>query len=153
MGIYEDRQFHTKTGFRPVKLQESRSGPHTNRTPSNNIIYCMTSNKIHNLFEIWIMEHRPSIQIRIDGPDCLYDFWLKKTKDFGKRLKKLSTEDSEQLVASGKCSVNFRRLSGKLKNKNYHVYSRVSNNLHSVKISPSMFWIFQSGSKLLDNCF
>ena len=36
MGIYEDRQIHTKTGFRPIKLQESRSGPHTNRTPSNN---------------------------------------------------------------------------------------------------------------------
>ena len=36
MGIYEDRQIHTKTGFRPIKLQESRSGPHTNRMPSNN---------------------------------------------------------------------------------------------------------------------
>ena len=36
MGIYEDRQIHTKTGFRPIKLQESRSGPHTNRTLSNN---------------------------------------------------------------------------------------------------------------------
>ena len=36
MGIYEDWQIHTKTGFRPIKLQESRSGPHTNRTPSNN---------------------------------------------------------------------------------------------------------------------
>ena len=35
MGIYEDRQIHTKTGFRPIKLQERRSGPHTNRTPSN----------------------------------------------------------------------------------------------------------------------
>ena len=35
MGIYEDWQIHTKTGFRPIKLQESRSGPHTNRTPSN----------------------------------------------------------------------------------------------------------------------
>ena len=39
MGIYEDRQIHTKTGFRPIKLQESRSGPYTNRTPSNNKIY------------------------------------------------------------------------------------------------------------------
>ena len=39
MRIYEDRQIHTKTGFRPIKLQESRSGPHTNRTPSNNILY------------------------------------------------------------------------------------------------------------------
>ena len=39
MGIYEDRQIHTKTGFRPIKLQESRSGPHTNRTPSNNVKY------------------------------------------------------------------------------------------------------------------
>ena len=37
IGIYEDRQIHTKTGFRPIKLQESRSGPHTNRTPSNNL--------------------------------------------------------------------------------------------------------------------
>ena len=42
MGIYEDRQIHTKTGFRPIKLQESRSGPHTNRTPSNNVNYCLT---------------------------------------------------------------------------------------------------------------
>ena len=42
MGIYEDRQIHTKTGFRPIKLQESRSGPHTNRTPSNKGIYCLT---------------------------------------------------------------------------------------------------------------
>ena len=40
MGIYEDRQIHTKTGFRPIKLQESRSGPHTNRTPSNKVTYC-----------------------------------------------------------------------------------------------------------------
>ena len=39
MGIYEDRQIHTKTGFRPIKLQESRSGPHTNRTPSDNLKY------------------------------------------------------------------------------------------------------------------
>ena len=36
MGIYEDWQIHTKTSFRPIKLQESRSGPHTNQTPSNN---------------------------------------------------------------------------------------------------------------------
>ena len=41
MGIYEDRQIHTKTGFRPIKLQESRSGPHTDRTPSNNGNYCL----------------------------------------------------------------------------------------------------------------
>ena len=40
MGIYEDRQIHTtKTRFRPIKLQESQSGPHTNRTPYNNIEY------------------------------------------------------------------------------------------------------------------
>ena len=25
MGIYEGRQIHTKTGFRPIKLQGSRS--------------------------------------------------------------------------------------------------------------------------------
>ena len=39
MGIYEDWQIHTETGFRPIKLRESRSGPHTNRTPSNNDDY------------------------------------------------------------------------------------------------------------------
>ena len=39
MGIYEDRQIHTKTGFRPIKLQESRSDPHTDRTASNNVKY------------------------------------------------------------------------------------------------------------------
>ena len=39
MGIYEDWQIHTKTGFRPIKLQESRSGPHANRMPSNNRDY------------------------------------------------------------------------------------------------------------------
>ena len=39
MGIYEDRQIHTKTGFRPIKLQESRSGPHTNRMPSNYLLF------------------------------------------------------------------------------------------------------------------
>ena len=39
MGIYEDWQIHTKTGFRPIKLQESRSGPHTDRMPSNNADY------------------------------------------------------------------------------------------------------------------
>ena len=39
MGIYEDWQIHTKTGFRPIKPQESRSGPHTNRTLYNNIAY------------------------------------------------------------------------------------------------------------------
>ena len=44
MGIYEDWQIHTKTGFRPIKLQESRSGPHTNRTPSNNY-YLLTGYK------------------------------------------------------------------------------------------------------------
>ena len=42
MGIYEDWQIHTKTGFRPIKLQESRSGPHTNRTPSNNTLQNFT---------------------------------------------------------------------------------------------------------------
>ena len=31
MGIYKDWQIHTKTSFRLIKLQESRSGPHTNR--------------------------------------------------------------------------------------------------------------------------
>ena len=41
MGIYEDWQIHTKTGFRPIKLQESRSGPHTNRTSHDNI-YLLT---------------------------------------------------------------------------------------------------------------
>ena len=35
MGIYKDWQIHTKTGFRPIKMQESRSGPHTNRMPYN----------------------------------------------------------------------------------------------------------------------
>ena len=39
MGIYDNWQIHTKTGFRPIKLQESQSGPHTNRTPSNNGLY------------------------------------------------------------------------------------------------------------------
>ena len=39
MGIYEDWQIHTRTGFRPIKLQESRSGPHANRTPSNKGAY------------------------------------------------------------------------------------------------------------------
>ena len=39
MGIYEDWQIHTKTGFRPIKLQESQSAPHTNRTPSNKWTY------------------------------------------------------------------------------------------------------------------
>ena len=39
MGIYEDRQIHTKTGFRPIKLQESRSGPCTNQMPSNKVKY------------------------------------------------------------------------------------------------------------------
>ena len=30
---------HTKTDFRPIKLQESRSGPYTNRMPYNNLDY------------------------------------------------------------------------------------------------------------------
>ena len=36
MGIYEDRQIHTKTGFQPIKSQYSRSGLHTDRIPCNN---------------------------------------------------------------------------------------------------------------------
>ena len=40
MGIYEGRQIHTKTGFRPIKLQGRRSGPHTNRTRYNNNRKC-----------------------------------------------------------------------------------------------------------------
>ena len=36
MGIYEDRQIHTKTGFQPIKLQGSQSDPHTNRMLYNN---------------------------------------------------------------------------------------------------------------------
>ena len=44
MGIYEDWQIHSKTGFRPIELQESRSGPHTNRTPSDNY-YLLTGCK------------------------------------------------------------------------------------------------------------
>ena len=35
MAIHEDWQIHIKTGFRPIELQESQSGPHTNRTPHN----------------------------------------------------------------------------------------------------------------------
>ena len=61
-----------------------------------------------------IREHGPSIQSRIDGPDRLYGFRLKlKHRIFGKRLEKLSTEDSEKLVTFGKLSVNFQKLSGK----------------------------------------
>ena len=40
MGIW---QIHTKTGFRPIKLQESQSGPHTNRTAYNKYIYLQRS--------------------------------------------------------------------------------------------------------------
>ena len=43
MGIYEDRQICTKTGFRPIKLQESQPCLHTNRTLYNNNIYLLTS--------------------------------------------------------------------------------------------------------------
>ena len=32
---------HAVSGSRPIKLQESRSGPHTNRTPYNNACYRM----------------------------------------------------------------------------------------------------------------
>ena len=39
MGIYEDSQIHTKTSFRPIKLQENWSGPHTNRKPSIKLTY------------------------------------------------------------------------------------------------------------------
>ena len=49
MGIYEDWQIHTKTSFRPIKLQESLSGPHTNRTPSNNYLYCIHTKKLNCL--------------------------------------------------------------------------------------------------------
>ena len=42
MGIHEDRQIHTKTGFRPIKLQGRLSGAHTNRTPCNNSDYRVT---------------------------------------------------------------------------------------------------------------
>ena len=31
MGIYEDQQIHTKTGSRPIKSENNRSGPCTNR--------------------------------------------------------------------------------------------------------------------------
>ena len=37
MGIYEGRQIHSKTVSRPVKSQDSRSGPHTNRMPCNKL--------------------------------------------------------------------------------------------------------------------
>ena len=39
MGIHEEWQIHTKTGFGPIKLQESRPGPHTNRMRYNNAEY------------------------------------------------------------------------------------------------------------------
>ena len=39
MRIYKDWQIHMKTGSRPIKLQESGSGPHTNQTPCNNTVY------------------------------------------------------------------------------------------------------------------
>ena len=35
MGIYEDRQIHTKTGFQTIKSQDSQFALHTNRTPFN----------------------------------------------------------------------------------------------------------------------
>ena len=41
MGTYEDWQIHTMTAFRPIKLLESPSGPDTNRTPCNKLIYCI----------------------------------------------------------------------------------------------------------------
>ena len=49
MGIYEDRQIHTKTGFRPIKSQDSRSGLHTNRTPYNNTYIFQYISKISNM--------------------------------------------------------------------------------------------------------
>ena len=39
MGIYKDRQIHTKTSSRPIKWQDSQSGPHNNRMPLNNNEY------------------------------------------------------------------------------------------------------------------
>ena len=44
--VYEDMQIHTKTGFRPIKSQDSRSGLHTNRTSYNNI-FLLTGLRIY----------------------------------------------------------------------------------------------------------
>ena len=55
MGIYEDRQIHTKTGFRPIKFLESRSGPHTNRTSSNILTYYIVTNKKDNIADSCII--------------------------------------------------------------------------------------------------
>ena len=38
MGTYKDWQIHIKAGSRPIKLQESWSGPQTNRKSYNNIV-------------------------------------------------------------------------------------------------------------------
>ena len=40
MGIYENRQIHTKTGSRPIKSQGSRSGRHTDRMLSSKTPSC-----------------------------------------------------------------------------------------------------------------
>ena len=52
----------------------------------------------------------------------------------------------EMSVMFGKLSVNFRKLSGKTWNCRLLHFR---HNLHST--FPSMFWIFQSGNKLLNN--
>ena len=56
MGIYEDRQIHTKASFRPIKLQESQSGPHTNQTPSNKQVYYTVPRYLHYFGQIIRMD-------------------------------------------------------------------------------------------------
>ena len=81
----------------------------------NNMVYCLTACLYAKCCDLigWILELRPSIHFRIDGPDHLYGFRSKLKQDFWEDGTETIDRGREMLVTFGKLSVNFRKHSGK----------------------------------------
>ena len=91
MGIYEDWQIHTKTGFQPIKLQESQSGLHTNRTPSNNYLY-----QFHHQFRPFQCQFQPDSRFCFD--QCQLQVGNKKLMQVRIKLYKIGTKQNKMIA-------------------------------------------------------
>ena len=66
MGVYEDRQIHTKTGFQPIKSQDSQFALHANRTTKNKNNY-VSSIILHMPAQYTNLACKEPIEKYVDG--------------------------------------------------------------------------------------
>ena len=78
----------------------------------------------------------------------LIDWILERGQDFWEDVRETIDRGREKLVRLGKLSGNFLERPETI---DYYVYAEFSINLHSIQTFRSMFSIFQSGNKLLNN--